>query len=607
MRASVAIPKLQPRIPVPLIAGAVAALLVAASIPMIVRSMSPRGGSADRHIPAAQIRSLDPIDPVPFRAWPRSDAPAGGLLFVRCTNLWTAMPDGSQAHKLFSMPGLSSPAFADTARTIAFIARRAGRWEIWMAAADGSNRRPIGTVTSGGRPVDAEIRALTWSPAPDGDRLAFAMVTPGDDPFTDGSVIWVLDLATGSFERAGVGWPVPTWTGKRLAVAEPGAGGSDIVPLYGSDRPGSFRGLSEEGTAELAYGTQQAHWYRLGEYTNTVVRRQPDGDIEAAIGPRVRGGSESLLVELSGDRRLDPLARPAVAPDGLSVIFGTVDGEGQRDLATLDLVSHRWTFEDYAWDPVWSPVVPERASLDEVRARATANAFLRAWTWEPVEASVFLEGPVGSGLTRYGSHSGYVVTGAERAGDSWRVAATTFGVRGGQARYERVTVEVAGDEGRLVTRVTGTSRLHPIRTIEQASGFLRSVLTVPFVPPAGLPAGTKLSETPPDAWGDLGGHVTGSMKAEIPMAGGMRPVTFSYGQGSGFGCGSDPVAADVDGTSAVTASPRSVNQWGATPEVAWPADPHDTSGTYSVSGNLPRAQLFAIAEAMERLRRARFG
>lgn len=607
MRASIAIPKSQPRIPVPLIAGAIAALLVAASIPLIVRSVSSHGSSAASHVPAAQIRSLDPIDPVPFRTWPRSDHAVGGLLFVRCTNLWTAMPDGSQAHKLFSMPGLSSPAFADTARTIAFIAERDGRSEIWMAAADGSNRRSVGAITSGDRPVAAEIRALTWSHAPDGDRLAFAVVTPGDDPFTDGSVIWVLDLATGLFERAGVGWPVPTWTGKRLAVAEPGAGGSDIVPLYGSDRPGSFEGLSDEGTGERAYGTQQARWYRLGDLTNTVVRRQPDGDFEAAIGPRVQGGSESLLVELSGERRLDPLARPAVAPDGLSVIYGTVDAEGQRDLATLDLVSHRWTFADYAWDPVWSPVVPERATLDQMRALATVKAFLKAWTWDPVETGVFLDGAVGPGLTRYGSHAGYVVTGSYRAQDSWRVAATIYGERGGHASYKRISIEVAGHEGRLVTRVTGASRERPMRTIEQASRFLASVLTVPFVPPAGLPAGAQLSDMPPEAWGDFGGHVTGSMQVDVPTAGGLHPVTFSYGQGSGFGCGSDPVATDVAGTPAVTASPRSVNQWDATPEVAWPAGPNDTSGTYSVSGNLPRAQLFSIAEAMERLRRARLG
>jgi len=588
-----------------LIAGAVAALLVAASIPMVVRSMSSGSAASAPHIPAAQIRSLDPIDPMPFRTWPRSDQAVGGLLFVRCTNLWTAMPDGSQAHKLFSMPGLSSPAFADTARTIAFVAQRDGRSEIWMAAADGSNRRSVGAITSGGRPVAAEIRSLTWSHAPDGDRLAFAVVTAGDDPFTDGSVIWVLDLATGLFERAGVGWSVPTWTGKRLAVAEPGAGGSDIVPLYGSDRPGSFEGLSDDGTGELAYGTQQAHWERVGEYTNVVVRRQPDGDMEAAIGPRVGGGSASLVVELSGEQRFDPLVRPAVAPDGLSVVFGTIDADGQRDLATLDLATHRWSFADYAWDPVWSPVVPERASLDQMRALGTAQAFLSAWIWEPVETGVFLDKPVGPGLTRY-RNMGYVITGSERTQDSWRVAATIYGVHDGHAAYRRVSIEVAGHEGRLVTRVKGSSKEHPMRTVEQASRFLGSVLTVPFVPPAGLPAGAKLSDASPEAWGDLGGHVTGSMQVDVPTAGGMHPVTFSYG-GGGFGCGSDPVPTDVAGTPAVTASPRSVNQWDATPEVAWPASPNDTSGTYSVSGNLPRTQLFSIAEAMERLRRARLG
>ena len=90
----------------------VAGLLLLVSVVAVPLTVTlAEGGGAVPEVPV-RLTSLDPIAGLPQTAWPRADAPSAGLAFVRCTNLWSMLPDGSGAHRLFSMPGLSSPTFA---------------------------------------------------------------------------------------------------------------------------------------------------------------------------------------------------------------------------------------------------------------------------------------------------------------------------------------------------------------------------------------------------------------------------------------------------------------------------------------------------------------
>ena len=92
------------------------AALITGVAPRLIHQDDPSSPSSETRPLAADIQRIDETTPLPANAWPTSPHPAGGMLYVRCTNLWSALPDGSGAHRLLSMPGLSSPAFATTAR-----------------------------------------------------------------------------------------------------------------------------------------------------------------------------------------------------------------------------------------------------------------------------------------------------------------------------------------------------------------------------------------------------------------------------------------------------------------------------------------------------------
>ena len=147
---------LRGRVVLPLIGFVV--LVAAVAVPATLAGRHERAAPAERppteHVLASEIGALDAVPGFPETAWPRSGAPVGGMAFVRCTNLWISLPDGSEQHRLLNMPGLASPAFSPDGRTIAFLAEREGEQEIWMAAADGSKTDVVGSVASGGSPPD---------------------------------------------------------------------------------------------------------------------------------------------------------------------------------------------------------------------------------------------------------------------------------------------------------------------------------------------------------------------------------------------------------------------------------------------------------------------
>src|SRR5437870_2121483 len=119
--------------------------------------------------PALTLRSLDALAPLPAAATPTSRYPIGGMAFVRCTNLWTARPDGTGERRRLNMAGLSSPTFSPDGRPIAFPAQGSSAQGIWMVGADGSNPRLVGPITRRGASPGVGS-GLPW--APDGRQPA---------------------------------------------------------------------------------------------------------------------------------------------------------------------------------------------------------------------------------------------------------------------------------------------------------------------------------------------------------------------------------------------------------------------------------------------------
>ncbi|HKZ76345.1 MAG TPA: hypothetical protein VJ259_06740, partial [Actinomycetota bacterium] len=104
------------------------ALPAAISLNGIRDAATPARATAPAH-----LTSLDAFAGLPESAWPKSPSPVAGLAFVRCTRLWTMLPDGSGAHRILSMEGVASPTFSPDARTIAFLAPRPDGSQVWMA------------------------------------------------------------------------------------------------------------------------------------------------------------------------------------------------------------------------------------------------------------------------------------------------------------------------------------------------------------------------------------------------------------------------------------------------------------------------------------------
>ncbi|MEX1047525.1 MAG: hypothetical protein WD757_07795 [Actinomycetota bacterium] len=543
-------------------------------------------------VAAAEIDSLDLFTPFPASRHPRSVYPVGGMVFVRCTNLWWAMPDGSEPHRMFSMPGISSPTFSPDARTIAFL--RNGN-EIWMVGADGSDPTKVGAINAGDRAVRAQARALTWEPY-GGGRLAFALVTQGDDPFDGGSAIWRLEIKSGDLTRVGEGWPAPTWSPAGLVSGT--LDGADVnLSSPGKGEWGMAKRLSSD-TDDLSVALPSHQLWGIGRRTMAVIRRD-DGDVELAVEERI---GDEFVSTLSGERRIDPFGRPAVANDGSVVGVDLIDSGGQRDLGLLDASTKRWTFIDYAWNPVWSPVVSSTGPPASERALAAAQMWLESLGGENDGRSLVAAGPVDHKVIPIRRKLGFTTERPKPAGDGWLIPATIFGPYRGHYVFRHLGVAVSTQQGRVVAEAGATSPIRPIRTVGQAVRFLDQALTVNVLPVTAVPAGAKLAPRPVDAW-SWNGRATGSLRLMFPHDGKANLLTISYGE-SGFGCGGDPIPVEVAGTPGDMSSRRSVEQWGMRPEVIWPADEGDFTAPYSVSGTLELNELLAVASGMEMARKA---
>jgi hypothetical protein len=559
----------------------VAGLLLLVSVVAVPLSMSLAGSGQTAPAAVVPVESLDPIAGLPETAWPRS-APSAGLAFVRCTNLWSMLPDGSGAHRLFSLPGLSSPTFSPDGRTIAFLAVRPEGQQVWMAAADGSGMLRVGTLRSGGRPTPAAA-GLTWSP--DGSRLAFALAPPQGSAWS----VWILDIARGEFEQVGTGGPSPFWTDRSLLDASADAS-PDFRVLIGHDRWYAKR-LSSDG-GDLAAALSPGWWTDSWQKDSAVVRTEA-GMAELVVSHRP-GQKHGLVTEPPAGERLAPFARPSVLEGG-PVAVTLLDAQGGKDLGLFDPTTRRWTVLDYAWDPAWSPAPPAAGSLEAAAAASLVRHLLWTWNRFPDRAGLLLQGGGNPTLVSFRG-LGFTFSQPERSAGGWSVPATLFGRTDNGFSFRRVAFHVRADSGRLVVDPVRIQGLRYVRTMGQAVRLLDSMLTLDVVPPTGLPEGTRLASNALSAW-SWGGRTTGQLSLSVPgTPNGRGTLSILYGQG-GFGCGPSPVPLELStGTSAIASDPA---EGGSFTQVAWPAGPKDWSGPYGISGDLPRETIVGIAEAMD--------
>jgi hypothetical protein len=572
------------------VAGLTLSLVLVASLALVLGRLPERPASAsDTHfVPASSVVALPTLTPAPRSSWPRSARPLGGLVFVRCTNLWTANADGSNARRLLTMPGLASPAVSPDGRTIAFLgAGHEGNQQVWLAAADGSSTRLLGAIGVAGYRLPS-ASGLTWSP--DGTALAFAMRPPLAGRGSSGWSLWTLTLATGELERVGEGGATPFWLGKQLLA--PGVGGREVAELWGRHWAG--RRLSEAGDV-VGVGIASGWWARWDEDT-VLALRDMDGALELSWRPDYWRRPKATSSAPEG-YRIDPSTPIAVA-EGSSVAVTLVDEAGGKDLGLFDPASGTWKVLDYAWDAAFSPAPTVLGPLPAQRAVQLTRTLL--WSLDEAEAGLLLEEPVQATLAPF-EHPGFVF-GVPRAegDDGWVVPATGFGrTRDGLAARD-LEVLVRPEQGRLVATLRAAGPMVQIRTIDDAVAELDRMLTSDVIAPTGLPAGTRLAGRAISAW-TWAGRTEGNLDLTVP---GTGRVTFHYGS-AGFGCGPSPIPLTLpNGTPAITSDPTESGGWNT---IAWPARPNATSGPYGISGEVPTATLIGWATAMDRARLAEAG
>lgn len=589
------------------------ALLVAALGYPAVQSIGrpgPKGiYETPRPLPASQLASLDGLRPINGSARPMSSEPLGGILFVSCTNLWTALPDGSHARKLLTFPGVSSPAFSPDARTIAFVGPGSEGPAIFLVAADGSQLTSLGDLQTDGIPVDARVSNLSWSTR--ADKLVFALVDPAYNPWGEGSTIWTLDLVSGTFNRIGGGSPSPAFLGRGVAFSNRLTSNAETKGSQFTGPGRSTRYLTRSiSTSEddLTFGVMPDGFSDAWATKHGVVVLRVGNAGELELATKADAWSRKVKTTYVAPSPYSFLrtGRVSMAQDGSHVIVDLADPKGDRSMGILDLTSGNWEIRDYAWSGVATPVPTYSGPVGAARARRLAEDFFGSRRgWGTYRAAALLVGDEDDDLLD-GGRSGFILGTPTRSRSGWSVPATLYARSDKRYRFQHVTFEMTKtDDGRIEGDASAISPAYPLETIEDAKRFLSEVVggEIDFVWPTYLPEGAELDQRwPVDAY-SYGGSRTASIHLRLPQAEGARferTMSISYGDVSfGLGCGGE---VDPEETT-VGDGPALFDQTGEGPQhvrqILWPGtlDARDV-GTYSVYGQLPREELERVAASM---------
>ena len=571
------------------------AVLASPAIEAALEGPPPPEALALRSSPVAALGGLDPIPGLSERDRPKSDEPVAGMAFVRCTRLWTSDADGSNARRVLEVPGIGSPAFSPDGRSIAFVRSVEGSQEIWVTAADGSSTKKVGALTSDGLTPDAYSTGLAWSPR--GKELALALVDR-NDLWSGGSVLFLLDLSEGTFERLGAGWPAPFWLdGRRVVFAQwddTWEGGTFSGKGYTKAR------MSTPGR-DVAAGAVDGTFTGIFKHGVATIHHDGRGSF---VTIRSLWRRKALITAVAPDGySIVKTAQPAMAQDASVVAIDLWDEGRGRDIGLLDTVTGEWQVLDYAWDPAASPIPMSIGPVGVERARTAAEDLLTAHYGNGQDEKLDrLMGPRSQHDVIPGHFGGFLLGEIAREGSSWIVPALVYGREGGAWQYRDIEIVVRLIGSRLVTEPRATSAPLGLNTIAEGVAFAERVVGHEVPAPAGLSADARLDlRYPGDASAWRGSEVvtlnlvSGSKKSK--GGDGVSRWGFGYGDvGFGLGCGGifDPKASEVGDQPAVTDSTGTVSQ------VIWPATLEDQNeATVSVHGEVSREAVRAVAEVME--------
>ena len=541
-----------------------------------------------RSVPAARLGELPPLPAVPESARPRTPRPFAGIAFVRCTRLWTALPDGSHERRIVAMTGIASPTFSHDASTIAFL--KDGR-ELWMVGARGENPTKVGAVAPDDLPREAFVTGLSWSPTR--DLIALAVVTPTYGPTIDGSAIYLLDLATGELERVGAGSPPISWQGNKPVYVQ--RVGDDLDVRF-AHRSG--RNLSSE---EDDLGAVAASWWWSGvnRHGVAILRRLPSGRMEILVRRNTWSPAVHLKAKAPRGYSLNPKGTLAMSQDASRVFAELIDDRGEADVGVLDTGSGAWKVLDYAWDPATSPA-PVARQLGSDRAASAAQDLLMYWRWRPRRAELLTGGALESKVLPF-KLFGYTLGDPVRTEDGWRMEATAFGRADGVPRYRSLWVSATSDRERLTLDLSAASPVRTVTTVADAIEFVREAVGRDVPAPTWLPPEARITRNSLNAW-SWGGKTNASIYLGLGQ-GKHRPgkyLTLSYGDVSfSLGCGgtNNPRDEDVAGTAAA------FDHVGRTRQVIWPATVERQGTAFlSVHGDVPKETIMRVAASIEAAR-----
>lgn len=561
---------------------------------------------APRPASLAMIASMDPVRPMTSDTRPTSREPLGGVLFVRCTNIWTALPDGSHARKLLEFPGISTATFSPDARTVAFVAPRGGTQRLFMVGADGAGLVEVGTFTSEGSPVQAQVTNILWSPR--GDRIAFALLDPAHDPWTGGSTIWELDGSAGEFERIAAAWPSPALLDGRVAYAQwmtlKGERGASFTS---PNHPAAYetKRLSSP-SSDLVFGaiptSLSDSW--ATKHGAVVLRDDGSGTLELAVKSKTWRKRIIATYAAPPPHSFFEQGRISVAQDSSHATVDLIDPRGERDLGILDLETGKWTVLDYAWSGSASPAPTVTGPVRQGRIARLAGDLFGTWGPRgPYSAAALLADDPDDLIP--GGRGGYVADAPRKLDSGWSVGGTVYRKYEGRWRYQHAIARFTRtDDGRLEARVTPKSEPRALETVADAKRFLSEVVgDERFEWPSYIPEEAKLNPRwPVDAY-SWDGDMTATAHLVLPRIEGQRQrrsVHIAFGDVSfSLGCGGEnnPEEQPV-GKEPGLFDHIGSGEW-TTRQILWPAtmDQRDT-GFYSVYGELPRDELLRVAGSM---------